>query len=140
MGGLHLPHWKVEALASCTPKANVHLCDLVYWKYLNGSSALGDVPVHNGINGRITQTHLLNVEGLGTQNGSRVELPGDLLCMATWPWKSKGYGLHRLLYRGNLVNDVCWCNLCPYTYVAVNRFAKGTLWGRSTRQEPLLGD
>ena len=94
MSGLHLPHWKVEALASCTPKTNACLNDSVYQMFLNRTSALGDVPVHNGINGRITQIHLLNVEWWGTQNWPRVELLGDLLCMAAWHRESKGCGFY----------------------------------------------
>ena len=53
MGGLHLPHWKVEALSSHILKTN-----MVYQMYLNGMDAPGNVPVHYNINGRITQTFI----------------------------------------------------------------------------------
>ena len=49
MGGLHFPHQKVEALATCTPKTNACLHDSVYQMYFKGMSALGDIPVHDGI-------------------------------------------------------------------------------------------
>ena len=91
MGGLHLPHQKVETLASCTPKDNAHLHDLVYQMYLNGMSAVGYVPVHASSEKNVTQTHLWNVEWWGTKNGSRVKLLEDF---SVWlPGLEKGWGI-----------------------------------------------
>ena len=92
MSGLHLPHWKVEAFVSCTPRANARLNDSVYQMFLNRTSALGDVPVHNGINGRIIQTHLLNVDWWGTQNWPRVELLGTFCVWLPGIEKARGMG------------------------------------------------
>ena len=106
MDGLDLPHQKAEALAPCTCKANACLWDLVYKMYLSRMSAQENVPVHDGINGRITQNTIIKGRTTGTQNGSRVEPPGDLLRMAVWLQKSKGYRFYRLLYQRNLVDDI----------------------------------
>ena len=89
MGRLHLPDWKVETLASCTSKANACLHNLMYQMYLSRMSAPGGVLVHNGINGRITQTYLLNVEWWGTRHGSRVELLGTF-CVRLPGFKKQG--------------------------------------------------
>ena len=72
MGGLHLPHWKAPCL--CTPNTNVCPHNSVYQMYLSRKGTLGTIPVYNGTNGRITQTHLLKVEWQGTQHRPRVKL------------------------------------------------------------------
>ena len=85
VGRLYLPLWKAEALASCTSKDKACLCDLVCQMYFSKwKRCMGDVPVHYGMNGRITQTHLLNVEWWGTWHGPRVKLPWNILCTAAW--------------------------------------------------------
>ena len=76
MDGLHLPHWKVEALASYTSKANACLYDSVYRMYLRRTGVPDNILVHNGINGRITETHLLNAEQWGTWGTFCAWLPG----------------------------------------------------------------
>ena len=99
MGGLHLPHWKVEALASCTPNDDAHLRYSVYWMYLSGTNALVNVLVHGGGKQKNNSTHRLNVEWQGTWNGSRVELPGDPFCTAAWLQKGMGDMTQGLLYQ-----------------------------------------
>ena len=92
MGRLHLPQRKVEALASCTPKDNAHLHDLVYQMYLNGMSAVGDVPVHASSEKKnVAKTYLWNVKWWETQNWSRVKLLEDF---SVWlPGLEKGWGI-----------------------------------------------
>ena len=62
MGGLQLPHWKVEDLASCYLYDYVCSCNLVYQMYLT-EKPISRCTSWHWCNGRITQTHLLKLNG-----------------------------------------------------------------------------
>ena len=97
-GGLHLPHQKAEDLASCYSYGNVHSCNSVYWMYLM-ERFTGKHTIECWYKGRITQTHLLKLNGGGAQNEPRIELPERPFvhnCLASK--KGEGYTLHEFLY------------------------------------------
>ena len=122
MGRLHLPHQKADALASCTPNANAHPCDSMYWTYLSRKGILGDVPVYNSANRRITQIHLLKVEWWGTQHGPRVKLLGRPFVHSYLASKKQGDMSYTDFYTWwNLANDI-HTSTCHLSEVPSNTF------------------
>ena len=71
MGGLHLPHWKAEDLASCYSYDYACSHNSVYQMYLM-EKPTGKRTSRYWCNG--TQIHLLKLNGRVAQNEPRIEL------------------------------------------------------------------
>ena len=110
MGRLHLPHWKVEDLASYYSYGYACPQNLVYQMY----SMEKPTRRHTGrwqCNARLTPTHLFKLNGGVPRMSLGLSFQRDLLYMAArLPKKVRDCTLHRLLYQRR--SDK-WCGQWP---------------------------
>ena len=83
MGRLHLPHRKAEDLASSYSYGNMCSHNLVYQMYLM-ERFTGRHTGKRRCNGRITQTHLLKLNGGVPRMNLGLSFQRDVLYMASW--------------------------------------------------------